>query len=240
MSETCWESIDGLSLVENGLEHILFEASRPKPSYFRVTREAHHILYCSMVQALTRGAGIGVTAPLSPPIRYGRDGQSWEIHREPPVPGCNHVWRFSAPVACPPPELPPASEHLKSLARDATRTNRHLIGFCDALAMIQTDCYMGRYMYATPVLVSDEEMSILEGVHDDIRNMYEHLTLDLYSAPGKALRLAAALCLRLTESLLFKSGTVVPDTEEHPSLKSLVASCKGWLEPTSRQEASAS
>jgi hypothetical protein len=195
------DSIDNASLIMNGLQHIAFEGSLTSPSYFRVAREAHLVLYRSMIEALKGTANLTVTGrlPKQPSFRYQMGRDPWrEIHKE-PVPGCKRAWRFSVPADCEPPD--------QASAR-AEEPDDHLIGFYDALAMIQTDCFMGQFVHSKPVPVADDSMATLEWLHERVRNEYEHFVPKYYSSPVIDLVAATDLCLRLAQALVFESGNV--------------------------------
>ena len=79
-----WDAIENLSLIKNGLLHLRFELSRENPSYFRIAREAHLLLYRSMVEALKGSANLAVTGrpPKDRSYKYQRGGNPWqEIHK---------------------------------------------------------------------------------------------------------------------------------------------------------------
>lgn len=209
------DSIDNVSLIMNGLQHIAFEGSLPASSYFRVAREAHLVLYRSMIEALKGTANLTVTGrlPKHPSFRYQMGPDPWrEVHKE-PVHGCKKAWRFSAPAPCeqPDPSLPRAEE-----------PEDYLIGFYDALAMIQTDCFMGQFVHSKVVPVPDESMATLEWLHERIRNEYEHFVPKYYSSPVVDLVAATDLCLRVAQALLFESGNVRLG-QRRPELQQLFA-----------------
>jgi hypothetical protein len=205
---SAFESINNLSLIENGLLHIEFEMNRLQPSMFRVARESHLILYRSMIEALKGSANLPVTGRPSKDRmhRYYLGNEPWkEIHKV-PVPGCNQAWRFSQPVLCQVPEI----DGTKVLD---PRHDDYLISFYDALAMIQSECFMHRYVVSREVTVTDNEMGLLEWLHEDIRNEYEHFVPKGYAAPVVALTEPTTLCLRLSRELLFDSKTVFPSRQ---------------------------
>ena len=55
------ETIDNPSLIKNNIEHIEFELIKSKPSFFRIARESHQMLYRSMVEVLCGSANISIT-----------------------------------------------------------------------------------------------------------------------------------------------------------------------------------
>lgn len=200
------ETIDNLNLIENGLVHIEFELGRDDPSYFRIARESHLILYRSMIEALKGSANLAVTGRPSRnknrSRKYKVGDQPWkEIHKV-SVPGCKQGWRFSEPVVCDPPKL----EGTKNPQRFS---DDHLISFYDALAMIQCECFTLRSIHRKVVPVSDHEMQILEWLHEEIRNEYEHFVPRYYAAPISDLLQPSESSLRLSTELIFKSNNVL-------------------------------
>jgi hypothetical protein len=202
------ESNNNLSLVENGLLHIEFEMNRSKPSMFRAARESHLVLYRSMIEALKGSANLAVTGRPSKNRmhQYCRGNEPWkEIHKV-PVPGCSQAWRFSEPVLCAEPEID--YTQIPELRRDD-----YLISFYDALAMIQSECFMHQYVMSREVAVSDDEMKQLEWLHEDIRNEYEHFVPKGYSAPVRTLIQLTILSLRVSREVLFDSKNVFPSSD---------------------------
>jgi hypothetical protein len=198
------ESINNLSLIENGLLHIEFELNRSESSMFRVARESHLVLYRSMIEALKGPADIVVTRkrPKHRIHRYYLHGQPWkEIHKV-AVAGCSKAWRFSQPTLCQAPDIgyinPFQPKH-----------DGYLISFYDALAMIQSENFMRRRsVKSREVTVTDAEMNLLEQLHEEIRNVYEHFVPSGYAASVTTLAEPTILCLRLSKKLLFDSRTV--------------------------------
>jgi hypothetical protein len=86
----------------------------------------------------------------------------------------------------------------------------YLISFYDSLAMIQTECFMHKFVDSKEVLVSDDEMKQLEWLHENIRNEYEHFVPKSYSAPSLDLIELTILSLHLSKKLLFDSKNVYP------------------------------
>lgn len=66
------DSIDNPRLIANGLKHMVYEMTLPAPSYFRIAREAHLVLYRSMVEAVKGSGNLAVTGrfPKRPVFRY--------------------------------------------------------------------------------------------------------------------------------------------------------------------------
>jgi hypothetical protein len=172
---------------------------------FRAARESHLVLYRSMIEALKGSANLAVTGRPSKDRKH-----QYQIGNEPfkeihkvAVPGCKEAWIFSEPVVCEPPEI----DYSKGpeLNRDD-----YLISFYDALAMIQSECFMHQYVMSKEVPVTDDEMKRLEWLHEDIRNEYEHFVPKGYSAPLRTLIELTILSLRLSRELLFDSKNVFP------------------------------
>ena len=203
--ELRWETIDNLNLIENGLLHIRFELSRDEPSFFRVAREVHLILYRVMIEALKGSANLAITSRPSKPSehKYQIGDEPWkEIHKV-LVTGCNVAWRFSKPAQCEPPIIN------YGLRPDLPKGNDYLISFYDAIAMIQADCFMHQFIYSKTVQVSDIDMQRLEWLHVDIRNEYEHFVPKAYIAPINNLAEVTVVSLILCRDLL-ESQMVVP------------------------------
>ena len=216
------ETTHNWDLIENGLVHVEFEFTRKQPSLFRVARESDLLLYRSMVEALKGSANIEVTNRPSKnqTFYYRQGGALWkEIHRI-AVERCTRAWRFSEPVDCNPPKINPPSK-----SRDPG-LNDYLLSFYYALAKIQSPCFMNQFVMSKPVVVSDDEMAMLEWLHDAIRNEYEHFVPKSYSAPSVELMNAAALSIRIAHEALFESRNAIPD----PDFKDLVPRMKCILE----------
>jgi len=198
------EDIGNFILIENNLVHIDFELNREQPSYFRIAKEAHHALYRSMVEALRGTANISITGRRDKDriYKYKLGNNPWMEIRKTNVAGCKSAWRFSEPIQCDEPQI--QNESIEKSAHDD-----FLIGFFDALAMIQTECFMSKYVHSRPLNVHDNEIAILEWLHEDIRNEFEHFVPKLYTAAVSDLSQASVLCLRLIQELLFESGNVI-------------------------------
>lgn len=157
-----------------------------------------------MIEALKGTANIAVTGPRSKDrsYEYKRDGKPWqEIHKV-QILGCEKAWRFSEPEPCEKPQV-----DIKSSGDSGGKD--YLIGFYDALAMIQTECFMIRYADSKNFPLSDEEMKTLEWLHEYIRNEYEHFMPKIYLSPIQDLTFASELCVRLSRMLLFESENVI-------------------------------
>jgi hypothetical protein len=195
------DSIDNQRLIANGLQHIAYELSLPEPSYFRIAREAHLVLYRCMIEALKGTANLSVTGrlPKDAVFRYQSGISPWREIRREAAPEGGKAWRFSEPVAIAPPAL------------DATRAEEpgeYLVGFYDALAMIETECFMTQVVHSRPVPVGPESMATLEWLHESVRNEYEHFVPKFYSAAVEELLQATEVCVRLSREVLFASGNV--------------------------------
>ena len=99
-----------------------------------------------------------------------------------------------------------------------------MIGFYDALAMIQTECFMHGFIFRKPRLISDEEMKTFEWLHEYIRNEYEHFIPKFYSVGVQELLMVTELCLSVSKVLLFESVNVIFYTVTKKSLKQLLES----------------
>ncbi len=206
------DRIDNIILIENNLIHLDFELSRKNTSYFRVAREIHQVFYRTMVEALRGSANLSITGRSKNKKRYVK----YKIGKSPfmevnniDIKGCKKAWRFSVPIHSKKSEelnikseIPPFDDYLKS--------------FYDVLAMIQTECFMARYVMSKPIKITDDEMKKLEWLHEKIRNEYEHFIPKLYLAPILDLLEASLICIDKTENLIFKSGNIfqsdLPDT----------------------------
>lgn len=197
--------MNNLSLLDSNLHHIDFELSRSRPSFFRAARESHLALLRSMVEALRGTANLAIVGRRTKDRRtqYQSGNEPWqEIHRI-AVAGCKKAWRFSPPRPCTPPKVAP-TESQQSVA-----DKELLIGFYDLLAMIQTDCFMTHLHGAQPAKISDEQLREIEGLHENVRNKFEHYIPKSYSVGIPSLVSAVYLSLRITNWLLHDSRTVI-------------------------------
>ena len=138
------DKIDNFHLIENGLHHIQFEMLRDKTSFFRIARESHLILYRSMIEVLKGTSNLSVTGRPSKnrSYKYKLGNNTWqEIHKV-EIDGCEKAWRFSEPTPCQEPKKLREFGNKKNQKND----NNFLIGFYDALSMIQTECFMEKYI----------------------------------------------------------------------------------------------
>lgn len=199
------DTIENLGLIENGLQHIGLEINQTDISFFRLARESHLVLYRSMVEALKGSANIQVTGRRSQnrQAKYKFGNDPWkEIHKV-QVPNCSKAWRFSEPAICDAPVIDRSSNRYPS------DEDKYLIHFYDCLAMIQTQCHMKQFIHSKKMCVSDKAMRVLEWLHEQIRNVYEHFVPRLYIAQKRDLVIASIYSLRLAKNLLFNSGNVV-------------------------------
>jgi len=219
------DKIDNLRLIENSLLHMQFELERESPSYFRLAREAHLLLYRSMIESLTHSNWQNVTGHRSKnhSVKYLlKNKPCQEIHKV-KIDGCDKAWRFSDPVAsAQPPENRINEVFLKNVFRSLDEA--WLIGFYDALAMIQTENFMHQFIFSKSIMISDEDMKMLEWLHESIRNEYEHFIPKLYWAPVYDLLCATQLCLSVSKFLLFESGNVLFHALTKESLHELIES----------------
>ena len=226
------DKIDNLRLIENGLLHMQFELDRESPSYFRLSREAHLLLYRTMIEALKGSNNLAVTKPRSKnhntklkdlSVKYLIGDKPWQEIHWVPINDCKNAWRFSGPVICAqPPESRINDVFLKNVFRSLR--NAKLIGFYDALARIQTENFMHQFIFSKSILISDQDMKMFEWLHEDIRNVYEHYIPMFYSFGVHELLMAAELCLSVSKVLLFESVNVIFHTVTKESLKELLES----------------
>lgn len=199
-----YQSINNLGLVNDGLLHIRFEMNRSKPSVFRMARESHLVLYRSMIEALKGSANLAITGrqPKNRLHRYRLGDEPWKEIYKVAIPACDQAWRFSDPVLC----MEPKIDYSKISDR---KRNDYLISFYDALAMIQSECFMHQYVMSRELSISDDEMKMLEWLHEDIRNEYEHFIPKGYLTPTSSLIQVTILSLRISKELLFDSKAVL-------------------------------
>ena len=207
------ETIDNARLIFNGLEHVEFELTRTSTSYFRIAREAHQILYRSLVEALKGTANFTVTGKPK-----GRQEHRYQFGSEPikeihmeSIPGCKHAWRFSSPV------------EVKRLFENVERTlppeENYLIPFYDALAKAQAELFMLQFGHSQVVKLTNAELKTLEWLHENIRNNYEHFVPMAFTAPTKKLLVASRLALCTAQACLFESNNVLYFDHSIPKAK---------------------
>lgn len=195
------EEIDNQKLIANGLCHIQCEMLSSAPSLFRIAREAPLVLYRSMIEAL-RGTSNNVVLERAG-IRlyfYKLGTKPWKkIERAENTRG--RAWRFSEPADVVVPEVGLFGKRRK-------QREDFLIGFYDALAMVQVECFMSHFVNAKPALISDAEMEALSFLHGQVRNIYEHFVPRSYSATKDELITASRTALKVAEFILMESGNV--------------------------------
>ncbi len=201
-----FERIENLILLENGLQHIDFEIGTSQPLYFRGAKESHLILYRSMVEALRGTANLSITGRPKDKKRavcYKLGDEPWhEIHKV-SVKGRKYAWRYSDPAVIREPPTLEDNHH-------PTRVSDYLQSFYELLAKVQTKCFMSQYFDSKPIQINDNEVALLEWLHEEIRNEFEHFIPKLYSVSTSDSIASSILCLELTFKLLFESRNVIP------------------------------
>ena len=203
-----YEKIDNIKLIRNNLRHINFELVSNKPSPMRIAKECHQLLLRMMVEALRGTANLAITGRPTKDRKYwyrGRPNDSWKVIQKENIEGCSKAWRYSEPVLESPPGFPERENS------DLPLPDNYLLGFYDLLAMIQAPCFMLRYSHSTVVSVSNTEMQLLEWLHEEIRNDFEHFIPKILLACSDDCLRASEICLRLTIDLLTKSNNVISD-----------------------------
>lgn len=214
-----YEVVSGTTLILDNLRHIKWELGNKSPSGFRLAREAHQLLLRSMVEALRGSANLSVARQRK---KRKPDCRVWYTLGNAPtkmiemckVEGCKMAWRYTDPV-----EMPLPTEIRKQLNKQDAKADHdlvehflddlHLIVFYELLAKIQTECHMRRYVDSKAVEVTDSEMVLLEWLHENIRNKFEHFIPMTYYVHTRDCFRAALLCLNLANRLLFTSGNVI-------------------------------
>ncbi len=207
--------VDNVKLILDNINHINMELESEDPFYFRVAREAHQLLLRSMVEALRGSANEGISgrSKSKKMVSYYKIGDDpWKKIQKENIEGCEKAWRYSDP-----------KESEAPVIKSKDDKNEFLKEFYELLAMIQTECWMsnfihrhpvevmGRFIHSHPVEVNDEEMAILEWLHEKVRNEYEHFMPKIYIPSTEYMLLAAKLCVRLSLKLLYVCGSVIPD-----------------------------
>ena len=200
------QKINNQILIWDGIKHCKFEFASNEINYFRIARECHLVLYRSAIEALRGTANLTIKRlnskkEISCIYRLGYL-PSYEIHKE-KIEGCTKAWRFSRPKEAPLKEI----DHTHNLTDQ--KDNDDLIDFLDALAMIQTDCFMQRFTFSKTQQISDADMKMLEWMHNKIRNEYEHFMPKFYILHIKDLLNSSYLALSLSKFLIFNSGNVI-------------------------------
>jgi hypothetical protein len=75
--------------------------------------------------------------------------------------------------------------------------------------MIQAEPFMHRFVDSKPVEVPDEEMQVLEWLHEMVRNEFEHFIPKLYLVSQDLLLNASRISIELSQKLLFESGLML-------------------------------
>jgi hypothetical protein len=206
-----FDKVSNLLLLDNNVHHVGFELSHKRPSFFRVARESHLALLRAMVEALRGTANLAIVVPHNKKrnrvrtTKFQLGTQPWHQVQRVDVTGCRKAWRFSVPTPCPPPTF--ASEpHAKKPVKEMP--DEILIGFYELLAMIQSDCFMVYMSGATAAKIKDEELRLLEWLHENVRNEFEHYIPKAYWIDTSDLLAASHLALRITQWLLRESRTI--------------------------------
>jgi hypothetical protein len=196
-----YEEIDNIKLIRNNLRHIRCELDSEESSPMRLAKECHQLLLRMMVEALRGTANFAITGMRRRERWYRQDDGPWKMIQKESIEGCRTAWRYSEPVL----ESPPPCREEGSYERTQ---EDYLIGFYDLLAMIQAPCFMLRYIRSAVVSVPDSEMQLLEWLHENIRNDFEHfIPRTLLASSNDCLR-AAETCLRLATDLLTRSNNI--------------------------------
>lgn len=206
-----FDKVSNLLLLDNNLHHVGFELSRKRPSFFRVARESHLALLRAMVEALRGTANFAIVVPRNKKrnrdrtTQYQLGSQPWHQVQRVDVTGCKKAWRFSVPTPCSPPTFA-SDPHAKKAVKETP--DEILIGFYELLAKIQSDCFMVHTSGATAAQINDEELRLLEWLHENIRNEFEHYVPKSYWVDTPDLVAASHLALRITQWLLRDSRTI--------------------------------
>jgi len=207
------DEIDNIKLIRNGLLHLLYELQEDDPSWHRIAREAHLVLYRTMIEALRSTDNIAITGKKSKNRErcYKLGLEPWKKIKKISVDGCDKAWRFSIPESLnPQPESfePGNDTNTTEALSDDRPMDDYLVPFYDALAMIQAENFMETLVHSKKVTVPDEDMQKLELLHESVRNPYEHFVPCTRLAPKRLLCSVTKLCISLSRELLFESGNV--------------------------------
>ena len=208
-----YQKVYNLELIRNNLSHLLFELNNNAPCFFRIGKEGHHLLYRSMIEVLRHTSSIssrGRNFSKNKIIKYQFDNSPvYEIRKE-NVDLCKFAWRYSAPMVVKninASDFKPSDNILKN-------KKEYLLGFYDLLAMIQTECFMRKYDIVMPINLKDKQIQLLEGLHEQVRNEYEHFIPILYAVNKTGIINSSDLCLQISKNLVeisFKfSNTIIP------------------------------
>jgi hypothetical protein len=201
-----YEKIDNIKLIRNNLRHISCELGSDELSPMRLTKECHQLLLRIMVEALRGTANLSIAGkPTKVRKHWHRPGDGpWQSIKKENIEGCTNAWRYSDPI---PEEPPPPKDEEDAEER---LSDAFLIGFYDLLAMIQEPCFMLRYAHSAIVSIPDSKMKLLEWLHENIRNEYEHFMPKTLLASSADCFRAAEVCLRIAHDLLTKSNNIAP------------------------------
>lgn len=206
-----YEAVSNPILILDAMAHLNHELHNNR-RLFRVAVESHQILHRTMVQALRGSNNLNITGrrPKRWEVRYQYSNDPWKYITEQAIENCNKAWRFTEPQICDPVvsshNVPTPIERL---------LDQHLLGFYDFLAMVQTECYMSRLTISKPINISDEEMQILEWLHEDVRNAIEHFVPSSRLIETESMIEAIHLCIRYSVQLICESGTILLLDEEN-------------------------
>ena len=203
----CIEKIDNIRLIKDNLNHIRLELLEINPYYFRIAKESHHILYRSMIEALRGTANLQITYNKKEKRKhthyYKIDNAPWVKIQKVKISNCKFAWRFTEPIKCDPPE------NISDSNWDEISHEEFLIDFYEALAMIQSECFMKKYYMSKMVSISDLEMRNLEWLHIRVRNSFEHFIPSTWIIGKIELLDVSLLCLTLSKELLFESQNII-------------------------------
>ena len=196
------EEIYNIKLIKDNCKHASFELNSKNPSFYRIAKECHHALYRAMIETLKGTANLQITyerkCKRSHTHQYKLGDNPWLEIRKETIIGCKTAWRFSEPKECEEPAI-------KSRTWDLVTSNQFLINFFEALAMVQTECFMSNYIFSNKIEITDIEMKDLEWLHLTIRNTFEHYIPMTFVIGKTKLQEVSFLSLRLTRELLFES-----------------------------------
>lgn len=230
------DEIDNIKLIKNGLMHLLCELQQDDPSWHRIAREAHLVLYRSMIEALRGTDNIAITGKKSKNRMhvYKIGNEPWKKIKKISVDGCDKAWRFSIPeILNPQPGSfePKNDSNTTEALSDDRPMDDFLVPFYDALAMIQAENFMEALVHGKRVTISDEYMQYLELLHESVRNPYEHFVPCTRFSPKIFLCLVTKLCISLSRELLFETGNVHFYIEtEKEDIANFINQIKGKLE----------
>ena len=198
--------IDNLSLIEDNINHIRFEIDSNESFYFRISKESHLLFYRCMIEALKGTANLQVIydkrKKRKRTHKYKLGEQDWKEIKKITIDGCNRAWRYSEPNPCEAPDIRPRNW-------DDINSENFLINFYDALALIQTECFMSKYIHSQPIAINDIEMKEFEILHELVRNSFEHFIPSTWIITKEELINRAILCLNKSYSLLFESNNII-------------------------------